>query len=308
MARNPQRTTTEVHRMNDFGQILVPVDYSAPSDAALRVAGELARAFKGRLLVLHLMPIQVYALADYPIIVDGAPQTAAAADRLREHVRAVLGDDAPPYEVEATWGSPYLDIPEYAIDRNAGLIVMGTHGRTGLKHFMLGSVAERTVRLAPCPVLTVRGDGGPAEVLAADARAARPPAAGGTRVGTMMSRAPVVVSSTDSLRQAHARMLEAGVRHLPVVDGARLVGMLADRDLAAHVGHLEHTRVNVAMTPEPTTATPEMSVEDAARLMLARRVRALPVLDGERLAGVLSSTDILEDYVRAARARAGAGR
>ena len=106
--------------MNDFGQILVPVDYSAPSDAALRIAAELARTFKGRLLVLHLMPIQVYALAEYPVIANGTAPTSEAADRLRKHVRAVLGDDAPPYEVEATWGSPYLDISDYAIERNAG--------------------------------------------------------------------------------------------------------------------------------------------------------------------------------------------
>jgi universal stress protein A len=284
--------------MNDFRRIVVPVDYSESSDAALRLATQLARAFNGRLQVVHFIPIQVYALTDYPIVADATILTRTESERLRVHVRKVLGDDAPlPSEIEVSWGSPYVQIADYAIEHQADVIVMGTHGRTGVKHLLLGSVAERTVRLAPCPVLTVRGD--PAVTLAEAVADRDRPAA---RVAAMMERAAVTVASTDTLQRAHRLMVEAAVRHLPVVDGARLVGMLSDRDLGPHIGHFAHTRVNAAMTADPATAAPDTTVEDAARLMLARKVRALPVVERDHVVGVLSSTDILEDYVRIARA------
>jgi CBS domain-containing protein len=96
-------------------------------------------------------------------------------------------------------------------------------------------------------------------------------------------------------------MAQAEVRHLPVVEGDKLVGILSDRDLPAHAGHLAHTRVSAAMTPDPSTIGPHASAEEAARLMLRRRVRALPVVEGERVVGMISTDDVLEDYVRAAR-------
>jgi universal stress protein A len=278
--------------MATFSRILVPVDYSEPSDAALRLAADLSRPFDGRLLVLHLLAIEVFALAEYPVLTSDVTSVEAERERLRAHVAKVLGAGAPPYEVVVTWGSPYLQIVDHAIACAADLIVLGTHGRTGLKHVLLGSVAEKTVRLAPCPVLTVRG-----EVAGVTER--RPTARG--RVAEHMERAPVTVRSDDTLERARARMVEARTRHLPVVDGERVVGILSEGDLGAHVGQLAHTRVHVAMTSNPVTVTPDAGVEDAARLMLTNRVRALPVVERARLVGVISSTDILEDYVRVAR-------
>jgi CBS domain-containing protein/nucleotide-binding universal stress UspA family protein len=289
--------------MPAFAQILVPVDYSAPSDAALRMAADLARAFKGRLLVLHLLPLEVYRLGDFPIVAGDGMHLAEETERLAAHVREILGDrDAPAHEVEVSWGSPYLQIVETAIDRRADLIVMGTHGRTGLKHALLGSVAEKTVRLAPCPVLTVRewpASGAPLQEI--ERGPARPASSGPGAVGRVMTANPKTVGPGDVLESARALMAEARVRHLPVVEHGRLVGILSDRDLPAHVGQLARTRVHVAMTGDPVTVSPDVSVEAAARLMLERRVRALPVVDGERVIGILSVTDILEDYVRAAR-------
>lgn len=117
----------------------------------------------------------------------------------------------------------------------------------------------------------------------------------------MMTRHPVTVTPDDVLRVARDRMVEAAVRHLPVVEGERLVGIVSDRDLPAHIGYLEHTRVSAAMTQDPVTVASNVRVEAAAHVMIERHVRALPVVDGERLIGIISVSDILEDYIRAAR-------
>ncbi len=291
--------------MSAFELILVPTDYSDPADAALRVAADLARAFKGRLLVLHLLPLEVYGLGEYPIVSGDGARLAEETERLRAHVGKVLEGRGtiPAHEVEVVWGSPYLHIVELAVERKVDLIVIGTHGRTGLKHVLLGSVAEKTVRLAPCPVLTVRAEAAAQMAAVGEAQPGgeRPRLPSHGEVGRLMRYRPVTVGPDDTLETARRQMEVAHVRHLPVVDGERLVGMLSDRDLGAYLGQLTHTRVHVAMVADPTTISPEVSTETAARLMLERRVRALPVVEGERVIGILSSSDILEDYIRAAR-------
>jgi nucleotide-binding universal stress UspA family protein/CBS domain-containing protein len=295
--------------MRALQQILVPVDYSEASKAALGMAADFARAFKARLLVLHLLRFDVFGMSEfYPMAMPGQSNVgdemdlAAETKRLEEHVRQVLGNDAPAFEAAVDWGSPYRQIVEYAIERHADLIVIGTHGRTGITHALIGSVAEKTVRLAPCPVLTVRADTAAnaaalGEVEEKHREAARPSGA----VGRLMCRVPVTVGPDDMLSKARAAMARYGVRHLPVVEGTRLVGILSDRDLPQHVGHFERTHVHVAMTPNPATVSADVGADTAARLMLDRRVRALPVVEGERVIGVLTASDILEDYVRAAR-------
>ncbi len=286
--------------MSGFTQILVPIDYSAPSTDALRLAATIARAFGGRLIALHLLPIEIYAFTEYPLVAPDGVRLEDERARLEKHVRTVLGDDAPAFEVDVGWGSPFLQIVERAAERGADLIVMGTHGRTGVKHAFLGSVAEKTVRLSPCPVLTVRDRATqPAALAHAERRPIRPSGAPGT-VGELMVRDPVVVRSTDTLELASACMLDTEARHLPVVDDGRLVGMLSDRDIQPHIGYLTQTRVNAAMTPHPATVSPDVAVADAARQMLGRGVRALPVVDGERIVGIVTTSDILEDYIVAA--------
>ncbi len=280
--------------------ILVPFDYSAPSEAALLVAADLARAFQARLLVHHFVEVEMlHTLGDYPVI-KGDP-IVEEAERLRARVERLLAKDgrSPAHEVAVGWGSPVLHIVETAIERKADLIVMGTHGRSGLKHILLGSVAERTVRLAPCPVLTTRGAPGGQ----ADSSTDAPGAAAPGEVAAMMSPSPITVTPEDTLETARQRMRAEKIRHLPVLAGGRLVGILSDIDFAPYTGEHATTRVATAMTPEPLTIAADAAVSTAARLMLEQRVRALPVVEGERLVGMLSATDILEDYVRASRAR-----
>jgi CBS domain-containing protein len=280
-------------------QILVPFDYSAAAEAALRFAADLAHACQAKLLVHHFVELEVRMLDDYPVI-KGDP-IAEEGERLRAHVQRLLAaaGRGPAQEVEISWGSPLLRIVETAIERKADLIVLGAHGRTGV---LVGSLAERTVRLAPCPVLTVRGPVSPGNETASHvAPHAGDAGTGPARVARVMTPSPVTIGPGDSLAVARDRMLDAGIRHLPVVDGGRLVGIVSDVDLPAHRGRFAHTRVDAAMTPDPVVIGRGATIADAARLMLERRVRALPVVEGTQLVGVLSVVDILEDYVRASR-------
>ncbi len=164
-----------------FSHVLVPTDLSDPANHALRYAIEEATLHHAKMTILHVLPesagTEVYYVADGPG--GGASQEAvdpSGAGPLRsfalsqprvvrhdpgEVVRTQLQDlirgaFRGTWEVEVATGHPADTIVRVAQDRKADLIVMGTHGRTGLQHVLLGSVAEKVVRMAPCPVLTVR--------------------------------------------------------------------------------------------------------------------------------------------------------
>ena len=144
-----------------FSRILVPTDFSPPSDAALEYARILAAKFGSSLQILHVIDDPTAASEFVP---DGfAPSTedirtgllAQAHTRLERLMNRV---DCSRYHAhaQAVLGLPAQSIVDYARATGTGLIVMGTHGRTGLAHLLMGSVAEQVVRTAPCPVLTVR--------------------------------------------------------------------------------------------------------------------------------------------------------
>ena len=292
--------------MTAFAHILVPIDYEAPADAALRVAGQLVRASKGRLLVAHTLPLPVYTMTEFPILPIDGQWIAEETEHLRAHARAVLEADGevPAFEVDVVVDTAVLRIIQLAAERRVDVIVMGTHGRTGIKHLLLGSVAERVVRLAPCPVLTVRAGREPhLGALAAEAHAAShaAPVTGHGEVGELMRRSPVTIAPTAMLEEARVMMATNRIRHLPVVEHGKLVGILSSSDLGSHVGQLARTKVNAAMTPDPTCVGTGVDAATAAHLMLERRVRALPVVDGERVVGVISASDFVEEYARAAR-------
>jgi universal stress protein A len=138
--------------------ILVPTDGSAGSDAAAAYACDLAVTLGARVTLLHvftaptvLLPDAVYAATAEEL----RPLEEACVNKLRA-LAAALERPGLVLDVEAVEGTPTDRIIETAKLRLVDLIVMGTHGRTGLSHLLLGSVAERVVRSAPCPVLTVR--------------------------------------------------------------------------------------------------------------------------------------------------------
>jgi nucleotide-binding universal stress UspA family protein len=144
-----------------LARILVPTDFSAPSEAALAYGRTLANQFDAALHLLHIAenPFLRATVADRRSI-ENAPgrwleERLTDDDRRRGAVTVVENSDEPAKE-----------ILQYAQSANIDLIVIGTHGRTGLARLVLGSVAEAVVRAAPCPVLTVHSDGSAAVVAA----------------------------------------------------------------------------------------------------------------------------------------------
>lgn len=134
-------------------KILVPIDFSDEADAAVDTALELAPD-AGGVLVLHVAP-DLNVLE--PGIVWGEINDESRRENLVKSFEQRFAD--PKYKnlkFEVLFGDPGHQIAEYAKDVNAGLIVMPSHGRTGLSHLLIGSVAERVVRFAQCPVMVLR--------------------------------------------------------------------------------------------------------------------------------------------------------
>jgi nucleotide-binding universal stress UspA family protein len=146
-----------------FTRILVPTDFSAQSDAALVTAKDLAARFGASLHVVHVLE-DPYAVAAYSADALGylPPGIKDAWQREAEKHLDTLLTPAERAQFRATtrvlFGGPAArEIVEHAQNDHIDLIVMGTHGRGGMAHLLLGSVTERVVRSATCPVLTVRG-------------------------------------------------------------------------------------------------------------------------------------------------------
>jgi nucleotide-binding universal stress UspA family protein len=135
------------------GHILVPTDFSATADRALDVALGLAKKFNSKLTLVHAyyVPPTAYDVAvPWPL-----EELANNAQRELDAALAKLKREHPNCNAVLCVGAPAERIVETARERGSDMIVMGTQGRTGLRHFLLGSVAERVVRTSPVPVLTV---------------------------------------------------------------------------------------------------------------------------------------------------------
>ncbi len=142
-------------------RILVPVDFSKDSLNALKYAAELGTSFQAELQLLHVVD-QTY-LATSPELMMANPKLAKllqeqwqVSEAQMARVTADLAKKGRPVRHLMKRGSPSQVIVDTAKRSGVDLIVMGTHGRTGLAHVLIGSVAERVVRMARCPVLTVR--------------------------------------------------------------------------------------------------------------------------------------------------------
>ena len=160
-----------------YKHILVPTDFSPAANRALAYAFEEAMQHQAKLTLLHVLqhhpPIEVYYVKDAPqsgtgyaaefgakLPVSPPPPPETVRRDYYEETLSQLHDLVPAsftgtWEAQVTAGHPAEAIARMAEDLNVDLIVMATHGRTGLPHILLGSVAEHVVRHAPCPVLTV---------------------------------------------------------------------------------------------------------------------------------------------------------
>jgi universal stress protein A len=140
--------------------ILVPCDFSEHTEYTFQWALGLAESQGAKIVLLHAVPVfSRVAFPDALTLIDipkmEAELVADADKRLKDFV-AAKGNASVPTETRAVVGDPFWEICQAAELEHVDLIVMGSHGRTGLAHVLLGSVAERVVRHAPCPVLVVR--------------------------------------------------------------------------------------------------------------------------------------------------------
>jgi universal stress protein A len=139
--------------MLPINNVLFPTDFSDRALAAFHVASALARDHHATLTILHVRDMPVVSFGEFGAVPPATPSRAEVMEKLNEfeppdesvHVDYVVAD-----------GTAAEEIIREAADRNCDMIVMGTHGRTGLARLMMGSVAEEVVRRAPCPVLTLK--------------------------------------------------------------------------------------------------------------------------------------------------------
>jgi nucleotide-binding universal stress UspA family protein len=140
--------------------VLVATDFGEASDAALTYGRDLARTFGARLHVLHVAENVVVRFANEMSMAFLPELQTQIEEEARKRIEALVSDeDKKTLNARAavvTSAGAAETIVQYASDHAIDLIVMGTHGRRGVDHLLMGSVAERVVRTAPCPVLTVR--------------------------------------------------------------------------------------------------------------------------------------------------------
>lgn len=142
-------------------RILWPTDFSELSLLGGRYARGFCDVFGAKLHIVHVIPpplspdMSVIVPAEVPLAVSEPEMVAAAEAALQNLVDEQFGGDET-IEIAAIYGNPWTAICKYAHDNEVDLIVVATHGRTGLRHVLIGGTAERIVQHAPCPVLTVK--------------------------------------------------------------------------------------------------------------------------------------------------------
>lgn len=148
--------------MNHFRTILAPIDFSECTRGVVERAADLSRRYEAPLLLLHAYEPPSYVLPEGLVTLERSELERILANlkqSLEKVADAAREAGAVQVEAQVVQGHAVLEIIRIARERSDTLIVMGTHGRTGLKHLLIGSVAENVVRTAPCPVVTVRGPG-----------------------------------------------------------------------------------------------------------------------------------------------------
>jgi nucleotide-binding universal stress UspA family protein len=214
-----------------FTRILVPTDFGPASDAALTYARSLATIFGSTVHVLHVME-NVFLR---PMVSDPHDVKAMALRTLEDRISGIDAHGVRFVPVLECSDEPADEIVSYARIQDIDLIVMGTHGRTGVAHFLMGSVAERVVQIASCPVLTLHG---------------LPQAAGRPHLGIRRILVPTDFSepSDSALGRARilARHLDASIHLLHVLDEATVPGSLGSEVFVTDTATARMARLNDA--------------------------------------------------------------
>jgi nucleotide-binding universal stress UspA family protein len=142
-----------------FKKILCPLDFSKHSNRALDIACELARDNQATLTIMHAYVIPSYPLPEGYVLASSetvAEILSKTQQAMNEARAKAVANGVPNVDIVMSEGAPFSEIVRAAREHGSDLIVIATHGRTGLKHALLGSVTEKVVRKAPCAVLTIR--------------------------------------------------------------------------------------------------------------------------------------------------------
>jgi nucleotide-binding universal stress UspA family protein/predicted transcriptional regulator len=263
-----------------YRRILAPVEFDETAHAVLDAATRIAAENGGTIFLMHVVPL-VVAPTGMPNYVDIYKDQEKIA---RQKLESMVERQRPEVNCELLTriGDPAHEILALERQTAADLIVLATHGRRGVRRMLLGSVAEAVLREATCPVLTVQRQESDVHLVA-----------------KWMTPHPISAEPAEKLEAVRAKMLSGHFRAMPVLSAGKLAGIITDRDLRRHEGYLDHTEVRLAMTTEVATVTPSTPIHEAAKSLLEHKIGALPVVEGERLVGIISTSDVLRAFLEA---------
>ena len=143
----------------EIKKVLVPIDFSDYSKAALRYAVSFAKMFKAEMILVYVVEPVIYP-PDFSMGQIAIPSVNTEWDVKAKEELNKLASNEIPKEIKVTTliktGKPFLEIIDTAAELDTDIIIIATHGHTGVEHILFGSTAEKVVRKAPCPVLTLR--------------------------------------------------------------------------------------------------------------------------------------------------------
>ena len=150
--------------MIQLNRVLIPTDFSDFSSPALKYGCAIAARFDAEVHLLHVVPdpamlVPEAAAFSADAMVEQTELLKTEATKSLQNMPSDGWSDSKPVVREVRVGAAFIEIIDYAREHEIDLIVIGTHGRSGLMHVLMGSVAERIVRKSPCPVLTVKPEG-----------------------------------------------------------------------------------------------------------------------------------------------------
>jgi len=143
----------------DIKRVLVPVDFSDYSKSALKYAVGFAKKFRAEMILIYVVEPVIYP-PDFSMGQIAIPAVNAEWDKKAQEELDKLAQSEIPTEIKVTTiiktGKPFVEIIDTAVEVDADIIIIATHGHSGVEHILFGSTAEKVVRKAPCPVLTLR--------------------------------------------------------------------------------------------------------------------------------------------------------